>query len=253
VKEEFALEMAIYAAMIDRMDQNIGRLLEHLEKNGQLDNTVVFFQSDNGGCAAGNLAYSHYSHPRFDPEALPGTPESFTGYGRDWANVSNTPFRFFKSHIHEGGIATPCIAWFPKRFPGNKIVEQKAHMVDIMPTLAAIAGTAYPESFQGRALRHAEGQDLAPVIVDRNAPEDRTLYFEHMGNCGVIDGDWKLVRFRNEDWELYDLKADRSETRNRAGDRSGILAELKAKYEQWAEVNNVLPREEVEARIPYKF
>ncbi len=252
-KERETRLMTVYAAMIDRMDQNIGRLLDHLKESDQLDNTVIFFLSDNGGCATGNLAYSKYAHSRFDPEAPAGGPESFTGYGADWANVSNTPFRLFKAKVHEGGIATPFIAWYPKHFKKGVISHEKGHIVDIMPTLVELAGTEYPEAFNGKKIIPNEGRSLMPVFRDKKQLPKRTLFFEHMGHCSVIDGDWKMVRLRNEDWELYNLKTDRSETTNLAVTEPEKLAELVLKYERWAEENKVLPWEEVEKKIPYKF
>ncbi len=116
--------MAVYAARIDRMDQNIGRVVDVLAKKGQLQNTVILFLSNNGACPAGNLVLGKYAHPRFDAEATAGTPASFTGYGANWANVSNTPFRLYKSRVHEGGIATPFIAWYPQRFAGGRLVHE---------------------------------------------------------------------------------------------------------------------------------
>ena len=252
-KKREARLMTVYAAMIDRMDQNIGRLIRHLRDNKQLDDTIIMFTSDNGGCAAGNLAYSKYAHSRFNPEAPAGSPDSFTGYGRNWANVSNTPFRMFKSHVHEGGVATPFIVWNPKRFAHGRICATRGHIVDIMPTLAELAGTRYPSRFKGKTVLPNEGVSLVQTLRDRAEVENRTLYFEHMGNCAVIDGDWKLVRLRDKEWELYYLKDDRSELNNLAYQQPEKFAELKKEYEKWAKTNKVLPRKEVEKKIPYKF
>ncbi|MFW5832078.1 MAG: arylsulfatase [Prolixibacteraceae bacterium] len=245
--------MEVHAAMIDRMDQNIGRILETLEKKGELNNTVILFLSDNGAAGARGLTGGKYGHPRFNPDALPGTPESFTGFGRNWANVSNTPFREFKSDIHEGGIATPFIAWYPEKFPAGKINHTVSHIVDVMPTLLELAGTTYPEEFEGYKIKPAEGKNLIPVITEMKKLEDQTYYFEHLGKCGVIDSEWKIVRFRDEPWELYNLKQDRSETNNLAEENPEKLNELAQKYDAWAEKNNVLPREKVEKKMIYDF
>ncbi|GHB86532.1 arylsulfatase [Persicitalea jodogahamensis] len=252
-KRKQAHLMAVYAAMIDRMDRNIGRLLLHLKKKGQLDNTAIFFLSDNGGSTAGSLTGGKYGHPRFSADALPGTPESLTGYGKSWANVSNTPFRYFKTDTYEGGIASPFIAWYPGRFRKNQIVEDAAHIVDIMPTLADLAGTRYPENHNNVALRPLEGNSLLGVLSGKAGLPDRPLFFEHMSNSGVIEGEWKLVRSRDQPWELYNLQKDRSETNNLAREFPDQLGRLTKKYEQWATKNNVLPWQKVEDAIPYKF
>jgi arylsulfatase len=245
--------MTVYAAMIDRMDQNIGRIIEQLEFSGQLDNTLIIFLSDNGGCRAGNLAYSSYSHERFDPEALPGTPESFTGYGAGWANASNTPYRLYKSQTHEGGIATPFIAYYPRKFGKNKIIQSPAHIVDILPTFAELAGTSYPETYNGNQLKPLQGKSLVPLLTENKSMEKRTMFFEHMDNKAVINGHWKLVKRKGQDWELYDLETDRGETNNLVGKKPGLANDLKEKYNAWAKENKVLPWDEVQERIPYKF
>lgn len=252
-KEYESRLMEVYAAMIDRMDKNIGRLMDELKSSGKLDNTVILFLSDNGGCKAGMLAGTKYIHERFNPDALPGTPESFTGYGLNWANVSNTPFREFKSDIHEGGISSPFIIWYPGIFPAGKINHTISHIVDVLPTLAELAGTSYPETFQGRKIRPAEGKSLVKIARDKQNAAEQTYYFEHQGNCGLISGDWKIVRFRNKPWELYNLKYDRSETTDLAEKNQAKRNELVDKYDVWAAKNKVLPREEVEKQMIYKF
>jgi len=252
-KKKEARLMEVYAAMIDRMDQNIGRLLEQLKKKNEFDNTVIMFLSDNGACSAGNLAYSNYSHSRFDPEARVGTPESFTGYGKNWANVSNVPFRLFKSKVHEGGVATPFIAHYPAKFKQGHISKSIGHIVDIMPTFAELAGTEYPDEFAGKSIQPTEGENLLPALQGKRILQSRTLYFEHMGNCAMIDGQWKIVRLRNKSWELYNIKNDLSETNNLAEAMPDKKDKLIAKYIKWADENRVLPREEVEKHIPYEF
>lgn len=245
--------MEVYAAMIDRMDQNIGRLLKFLERSEQLENTIILFLSDNGACKAGSLASGKYANQRLDPDALPGTADSFTGYGAYWANVSNTPFREYKSDIHEGGIASPFIIWYPGQFPADHINHAVVHIVDILPTLAELAGTAYPEHYQGRKIKPKAGLSLVEDLRDQNPIPERDLYFEHMGRCGVISGNWKIVRFRDQAWELYKLDEDRSETKNLVNAYPEKLNELARKYDAWALENRVLPREEVEKAMIYKF
>lgn len=252
-KEYEARLMEVHAAMIDRMDQNIGRILKTLENKGELNNTVIMFISDNGAAGARGLTGGKYGNPRFDPDAMPGTPGSFTGFGKNWANVSNSPFREFKSDIHEGGIATPFIAWYPAKFPAGKINHTVSHIVDVMPTLIELTGAIYPEEFEGHKIKPSEGKSLVSIITEMKRIEDQIYYFEHLGKCGVIDGEWKIVRFRNQPWELYNLKKDRSETNNLADEIPEKLNELAQKYDNWADKNNVLPREEVEKQMIYKF
>ncbi len=245
--------MQVYAAMVDRMDQNIGRLIQELEKSGQLNNTVILFLSDNGGCSAGLLNEGKYGNHRFKADALPGTPESFVGYGKNWANVSNTPFREFKTDLHEGGISTPFIAWYPGHFPAGEINHSVAHIVDVMPTLIELASTEYPTFFNGNKIKLKQGQSLVSAIVDKNIISERTLYFEHLGKCGVIEGDWKIVRNWKQSWELYNLTNDRSETNNLSENYPDKLSDLVKKYEVWAVENKVLPREEVLKAMIYQF
>lgn len=249
-RAEQAQLMAVYAAMVDRLDQNIGRLLDYLEATDRLDNTVIFFLSDNGAATAGDLTGGRYGHPRFDPAAPAGTPLSFTGYGRAWAAVSNTPFRYFKGDTYEGGIATPFIAWSPGRFPGGRTADPATHIVDLLPTISELSGLvpgqqAYPDSL--------EGLSLLPLLEGTDTLAPRPLFFEHMGNAGVIDGRWKLVRFRNQPWELYDLATDRSETTDLAGRYPERMQLLQALYTDWAAQSGVLPWEVVESAIPYTF
>ncbi len=245
--------MEVYAAMVDCMDQNIGRLLEQLEKNGQIDNTIILFLSDNGGATAGRLNEGKYGNPRFSPNALPGTPESFVGYGHNWANVSNTPFREFKSDIHEGGIATPFIAWYPARFQKAKINHTTTHILDVLPTLAELAGTNYPKRFKGKKIKPQAGKSLVSSIENESTLSKRPLFFEHLGKCGLIEGDWKIVRFNGKTWELYNLKVDRTELNNLAGNNQEKLDKMVAIYNRWAKENKVLPREEVEKQMIYQF
>lgn len=245
--------MEVYAAMIDRLDQNIGKLMRVLEDNSYLENTVIIFLSDNGASVAGNLAGGKYSHPRFDREADPGTPTSFLGYGKSWANVSNTPFREFKSNIHEGGIATPFIVWYPAEITGGKIIHEPAHIVDVMPTLLDIGRGNYPQIVEGDSINPLEGTSLLPVLQREEPKLNRPLFFEHQGNCGLIRANWKIVKNHDQEWELYDLATDRSETKNLATAHPGKLEEMVLLYHNWAVKNKVLPYEEVQKAIPFKF
>lgn len=235
--------MAVYAAMVDRMDQNIGRLLAHLDKTGDLDHTVIFFLSDNGAC--------HEAPHRGKPGALPGTPESFDGYEYSWANASNTPFSWFKHWTHEGGSATPFIAWYPDMIESGRTDRQVAHIIDLMPTIAELTGSEYPETYNGNPVQPTEGLSLVPVFEGKQRKGHDVLYWQHEGNRAVRKGDWKIVsRFDYKNmthlpWELYDIPEDRSETRNLAGQYPEKVDSMIVLYDRWAERVNVMPYKEL--------
>ena len=235
-KEDWALRMAVYAAMVDHMDQGIGKVLETLERQNRLDNTLILFLSDNGACHTdGGEKY------RNKKGTQPGERGSYTAYRRPWANAGNTPFRLFKQWTHEGGIATPLIAHWPKhirqQFPRKReqLTQEAGHVIDILPTCLELAGGAYPETFGGHSVTPLEGQSLLPVLRGKAWETPRTLYWEHENNCAVREGDWKLVsRREREVWELYNLKADRTELQDLAKEEKERAETLRKKYEAWA-------------------
>ena len=236
--------MAVYAAMVDRMDQNIGRLLAAIEKSGDKENTLILFLSDNGGC--------HEAPHKGLPGALPGTPNSYDGYEYSWANASNTPFSWFKHWAHEGGSSTPFIAWYPSMIEAGRMDKQVAHIIDIMPTLAEFAGAEYPRSFKGKNILPTEGKSLVPLFHESSAKiAHDSLFWEHEGNRAVRKGDWKLVsRFDYENkeelpWELYDLKSDRGETNDLVKINPSITEDLEEMYNSWAKRVNVVPYNEL--------
>jgi arylsulfatase len=166
--------MATYAAMVDIMNQSIGRLMRALERLGIADDTLVLFMSDNGGCAE-NIGKKS--------DAVPATPESFMGYHLPWANVSNTPFRPYKHWAHEGGIATLHVAHWPSGVqaePGS-VTHQVGHIVDIMATAVDVAGTAYPGSYNGRSITPLEGKSLKPIFEGRSRPGHSMLFWSTKG------------------------------------------------------------------------
>jgi arylsulfatase len=229
-KDDWDLRMAVYAAMISRMDYGVGRVLETLRKMGAEDNTLVLFMSDNGGC-----------HERIrkeklsKPGALPGERGSYVAYERNWANASNTPFRLFKHWCHEGGVATPLIARWPARIHGKgALTHQVAHITDIMPTCIELAGVKYPESFEGNTITPTPGKSLVPILDGQTRELHERLYWEHEGNRAVREGRWKLVATTKGQWELYDLEADRTELNNLAQAQPEKAAELNRAWEQWA-------------------
>jgi arylsulfatase len=250
--------MEVYAAMVDRMDQNIGRILRTLEETGQWDNTLVLFLSDNGGCAeelGPNAVARHIPRQTRDgrplrqgnrPEVMPGGPDTYQSYGQGWANASNTPFRLYKHWVHEGGIATPLIAHWPGgiRKPGS-LDHQPGHLIDIMATCLDAAGAAYPQTFEGRPITPLEGRSLLPCLQGRRRPPHEALFWEHEGNRAVREGDWKLVSRYPEEWELFDLRADRTESNDLRARRPDVARRLLARYESFARRAQVVDWDEV--------
>ncbi len=254
-----ASRMEAYAAQIDRMDQGIGRIVDALKANGQLDNTLIIFLADNGGCAEGlgDNAEGFVSYRiarmttrdgrpvRFgnNPDVLPGGEDTYQSYGLPWANLSNTPFRLYKHWAHEGGIATPLIAHWPERIKtGGELRHQPGQLPDIMATVLEATGAAYPERCHGNDIPPCEGTSLMPCFD--NKPNNRgTMFWEHEGNAAARAGKWKLVRNFPGDWELYNMDADRTETDDLAAEEPDRVAAMKAEYEAWAARCGVVPRE----------
>ncbi len=263
--------MEVYAAMVDRMDAGIGRIIAQLEKDGLLDNTLVLYLQDNGGCAEemgrkGNMTRSdkptlpvippdvvrRNSNDRKQtrsgfpmlqgPGAMPGPEDTFIAYGRGWANVSNTPFREYKHWVHEGGISTPLIAHWPAGISRRGEMErQPGHLIDIMATCVELAGAEYPSEYKGNAIAPPEGVSLVPAF--RGEPLKReAIYWEHEGNRAVRVGNWKLVaKGPGGAWELYDLEKDRTELHDLAKDHPERVQELASKWEAWARRAKAVP------------
>ncbi|MCK5557677.1 MAG: arylsulfatase, partial [Candidatus Hydrogenedentes bacterium] len=206
-KDELDYRMAIYAAQIDRMDQNIGRFVDALKDLGQLDNTLILFFVDNGACAE-DYDDVYGSGPA---EQL-GTKEGyFLTYGRGWANASNTPYRFYKHWSHEGGVASPLIAHWPDGIADRGgFRHEPTHLIDLMPTCVELAEAEYPARYSGHDILPMEGVSIVPAFG--NEPLGReAIYFEHEGNRAVRMGKWKLVAMHGEPWRLYDMELDRTE------------------------------------------
>lgn len=226
-------KMKVYAAMVDRLDQNIGRLVESLEKQGIADNTVIFFLSDNGGCAAGMNR---------TPGVEIGSPESFAAYGRNWANVSNTPYRKYKRFTHEGGTLTPLIAHWPAGLKNNGLItHQPAHIMDIYATCLDLAGATYPDNFNGQTTRPLASRSMLPQLQGAAADPARPIFLEHEGNQALRLGAWKLVRSHKQPWELYNLNEDPSELTNLIDQEPERAAQLTALYQEWMQANGVQP------------
>jgi len=225
-KQAEDLNMAVYAAMVDRMDQNIGRILNKLKELEAEDNTLVMFLSDNGGCP--------YERNK-TRDVPPGPAESYRTYDSPWANVSNTPFRLYKRFNHEGGNATPFIARWPALIKqGGAITHQVGHIVDVMATCLHVARTEYPSRVRGRKIVPLEGKSLLPIFAGRQRKGHEALFWEFMRNKAVRKGKWKLVTVGNNPWELYDMEADRTEQHDRASKIPEKVKELAGLYEAWA-------------------
>ncbi|UCC97743.1 MAG: sulfatase-like hydrolase/transferase [Phycisphaerales bacterium] len=263
--------MEVYAAMVDRLDQGVGRIIAELKRKGRFNNTLVFFLADNGGCAE---EYGSRGAIKPDPSeeiplrpmdkdalqpdmqpkvtrdgrrvrtgkgVMPGPPDTYIAYGKPWANSSNTPFRLYKHWVHEGGISTPLIAHWPARIrTGGKLRHQPGHLIDIMATCVDVAGAEYPAEYRGHRIAPMEGKSLRPVF-DNKPIEREAIYWEHEGNRAVRQGKWKLVSRHPGGWELYDLEADRTELNNLAGEHPEKVEHLKALYEAWATRCGVQP------------
>ena len=269
-KEWEAVCMEVYAAMVDNMDAGIGRIVEALKKTGRLDNTLIFFLEDNGGCAEGLGRGGNQKRADkpplkpMDPKALqrgmtprqtrdgwpvlrgtgvlPGPADTYIAYGQGWANVSNTPFRLYKHWVHEGGIATPLIVHWPKGIKArNELRHQPSHLIDIMATCVDAAGATYPGEYKGEKIQPMEGRSLVPAFADKPI-EREALYWEHEGNRAVRVGKWKLVaKGRNGKWELYDMEADRSELDNLSEKQPDRVKQMSDLWTRYAERTNVLP------------
>jgi arylsulfatase A-like enzyme len=227
--------MEVYAALVDRMDQNVGKVLAELRRQNQLNNTLILFLSDNGGCAE-NMG-------RGPKAPMPGPKESFISYGEAWANVSNTPFRYYKHYVHEGGISTPLIAHWPGVVtrPGQ-FESQPGHLIDIMATCVDVARATYPTELNGRKIQPMEGVSLAPALRGGPLGRKNPLFWEHEGNRALRQGNWKLVaKDPTGPWELYDMTKDRTEMHDLAGQHPEKVKEMAALWEQWAKRTHAIP------------
>jgi arylsulfatase A-like enzyme len=270
--------MEVYAAMIDNMDQGIGRIMETLKQTGKLENTLICYMQDNGGCAEG-IGRGKERPPRLampslptlakdfiQPDATPkqtrdgfpvrqgkgvmaGPADTYIAYGEAWATVSNTPFRKHKHWVHEGGISTPLIVHWPKGIApqsdsanNGKLVHEPCHLIDIMATAVDVSKADYPKEKDDQKVKPLEGRSLSPFFSNQKPVAfERYLYWEHEGNRAVRHGDWKLVAESNKPWELYNIAKDRSEQNNLASEHPERVTEMAAAWEAYAERANVLP------------
>ena len=246
---EMDLRMAYYAAMVDRMDQNIGKLVDHLEATGELDNTLIMFLSDNGACQEGG-DLGGKTDP-FDVETWEKTYGAGPSYGLVWANASNTPFRKFKHYTHEGGLSTPLIIHWPEQVSETGgFYREPAYLVDLMPTVVEVSGATYPKRFNGNRIKPLSGVSLKPSFAGKPLGRQQPLFFEHEDNAALMTGNWKLVGSGvsvpggtdSSKWELYDMEKDRTEMNDLSVRMPELRNKLAAQWEEWAAKVNVYPK-----------
>ncbi|MDR3401156.1 MAG: arylsulfatase [Chthoniobacter sp.] len=262
-RADLAQRMSVYAGMVTGMDRNVGRLIANLRSSGQLDNTLIFFLSDNGACAEWEpFGFEMTETPDPQPgtginqgtQALPnklyqgedlakmGGPGTRPSYGSGWANACNTPWRLYKHYDHEGGISTPLIVHWPAGVKAKgEFRPQVGHLIDLMATCIDVSGAKYPAELDGHHILPPEGISLAPAFA--NQPLEREyLAWEHEGNRAIREGKWKLVSLAGAPWELYNMEIDRVELHDLAASEPQRVQEMSAKWEAWATRTHVLPR-----------
>ncbi|TNF46084.1 MAG: arylsulfatase [Bacteroidetes bacterium] len=236
-KNEMEIRREIYAAQVDRMDQNIGKLVHFLEKDNLIDNTVIVFISDNGACAEGGELGG-------GPASQLQTREGFMlSYGRAWANASNTPFKRYKHWLHEGGISSPMIVHWPdgiKKENEGKLIRNYGFLPDIMATFVELGKAQYPETFQGNIIHPLMGKSLVSLFKGEDKPvHNEPIFWEHEGNKAVRFGNYKLVMAWDdkhpEKWELYDMNKDRTEMFDLSAKMPEKVDEMKNMWEDWAQ------------------
>lgn len=272
--------MEVYAAMIDQVDQGIGRIVRSLEAKGQLENTLILFLQDNGGCAesCGRNADPEKANPRGKKPSLdpipndlvhyfsskpkqtrdgwpvrqghvePGPADTYIGYGRNWASVSNTPLREYKHWVHEGGISTPLIVHWPNGFEAkNELRNQPSHLIDLMATCVDVAQAKYPEELNGDSITPLEGTSLQPAFANESLKRE-AIYWEHEGHRAVRMGDWKIVakgkmkdRSLPVKWELYNIRDDRNELNDLSADKPDLKQRMITMWQQYANRTGVFP------------
>jgi arylsulfatase len=224
-REFQANKMAVHAAMVDRMDREIGRVLDQLRAMRAQDNTLVVFLSDNG--ASAEIMVRGDGH---DPAAECGTGATFLCIGPGWSTMCNTPFRRHKTWVHEGGISTPLIVHWPQGIAARgELRHAPGHLIDLVPTVLEAAGGKRPEKWEGRPVPTAPGKSMMPVFAKDGTVAHEFLWWLHEGNRALRAGNWKIVAAgKDSPWELYDLSSDRSETRNLATEKPEKVRELAA-------------------------
>ncbi len=248
-RADLARRMAVYAAIVDKMDQSVGRVVTYLKQTNQYDNTIIFFMSDNGACAEWDPfgfdkldSTLNVIHKGDDLKQI-GTADSYISYGSGWANACNTPFRLYKHYGQEGGIRSPLIVHWPtglKVKPGS-MTNVPVAVPDFMPTLVQLCGGTYPTQRNGQSIIPTQGTSFVPVLSGGTLGS-RTLCMEHEGNRAIREGDWKLVALADKPWELYNLAVDPTEMNDLSKNQPDRVQKLNADWETWAQNSNVRPK-----------
>ena len=233
-KQWDADRMEVFAAMVDSVDQNMGRLIAHLKDKGVFDNTLILFCSDNGACPFERTRGKEYK---------PWDPKSYWCYDPGWAHVGNTPFRWYKQNQHEGGISSPLIAHWPKGMKAKtgSITHQPGHLIDIMATCIDVAGAKYPKTYAGRGITPLQGKSLLPILQGSEREGHEWLYFQFSNNRAIRKGDWKLASARGGPWELFNMAEDRTEMNDLAQQKPQLVKELKSLWHHAAETVDQAP------------
>jgi len=267
LKPWFCRRMEVYAAMVDCMDQGIGRIVEALKKTDQFDNTLILFLADNGGCAeeygSGRVApdpdkpvvlkpmapgelqtrmqpsHTRDGRPvRVGRGVMPGPADTYIAYGLPWANASNTPFRLYKHWVHEGGISSPLVVHWPRGIPAERhgrLYHEPGHLIDLMATCVDLGGADYPQRVNGHPITPMQGVSLRPAFTGESLARTAPIFWEHEGNRAIRQGQWKLVaRGAKGPWELYDIQADRTELNNLAEKYPERVQAMAERWEAWA-------------------
>lgn len=254
-KRDLARRMALFAAMVDHVDQGVGKIVDYLKNTHQYDNTLIMITSDNGACYEwGPLGFDGISrkgitdlHTGAALETM-GTYGTHHSYGSAWANLCNTPLQLYKHFTEEGGSSSPFIVHWPQGVKSKKTWERTpTHLMDIMPTVCDVAGVEYPKIYNGNSIQAVEGTSLLPLFKGKSIDE-RTIYFSHQGARAVRQGDWKIVWSKRMPyaikWELYNLAEDKCETKDVAAQYPEKVEELSQLWWQYVErVGLIIPKE----------
>jgi len=243
-----ATKMAIHAAMVDRMDREIGRMVEQLKAMGAYENTLIFFASDNG--ASAEIMVRNGGH---DPDAPPGSAASYLCLGPGFSSACNTPFRRHKTWVHEGGNSTPLVVHWPAGIPARgEIRTTPAHVIDIVPTILDVVGIEKPAKWEGETIPTAPGKSLVPAFSRDVTVQREFLWWLHGGNRAIRVGDWKLVAAEGDPWELYDLGKDRAESTNLIKQHPEKAKELEALWNRHLEETSKLAAKTAPKKVPKK-
>ncbi len=239
-KEKVAYRMAVYAAQVKCIDDNVGKLIATLKQRGEFENTMIIFLSDNGACAEmydelGTKEGKFINDPDFSDAV---------SYGVGWANASNTPFRKWKTVAEEGGISAPFIVQWPIGVnQKNTIVQTPAYLIDVMPTILSVSGAAYPAMRNNENIYALTGYSLQPAFTGKKLTQHEYMYWEHQSHAAVRKGDWKAISIVDDfKWSLYNLSTDRSEMHDVAAVHPDIVKDLSEHWHTWATENFVLPK-----------